>query len=368
MTESDDLKSNLTLALDDLLKGALMPGEQVAISLNGSFGEGIAATNQRVIILREATTIGAKQQEQVFPYALADVQSVTMSASDVAGQLVLEIAESEGRVPPVERRSVGFPVAQFETFEKAAQEIERMALSAREGGAEETAAEETTAGEAALACGSCGAAIQRGYLYCPQCGQQLWMLCAGCNAPIEEGWQFCVTCGRSLAGESADPRTLRRVLTMHARRDTQPASPKEEPAAEEPPAPAKPAEPPAETEESAEQANRRGVDLYEQGELEDAIAAFKHAIQLDPAQAKYYTNLGVAYGDADATDSAKDAYAKALALNPNDTSAMLYMGGLMAEENDHDKARELWERVIAMAPNTPEAREARNNLIGLDNL
>jgi tetratricopeptide (TPR) repeat protein len=366
MTTSTDLKRNLTLALDGLLRLAVTPEEEVVISLNGSFGEAIVVTDRRAIVLREATTIGAAQKDQVFAYPLTDVQSATMSASDVAGQLILEIADAEGRAPLLEKRSVGFPVADFEIFEKAAAEIERLAAAAREKGKEEPAA--MPAGEAeTLTCGSCGAAVRRSYLYCPACGGQLWTLCAGCNAPIEDDWRFCAICGRDLSGQSADPRAMRRVLTMHARRGTSPPSATQRPEAPAPEEIPELTQPAAET-DSAEQMNRRGVELYEQGELEQAIASFQQAIQLDSTKGKFYTNLGVAYGDADQAKEAKQAYQTAIRLNPDDPAPLLYLGGLLAEDDDHAGARELWERVIAIAPNTPEAREARNNLIGLDNL
>ena len=344
-----ELKNGLTLALDDLLKKALMPGEEVMISINGSFGEAIAVTDKRAIIIRESTTIGAKSQDQVFPHNLADVEAVTMSASDVGGQLILEVAPHEGgRVPAVEKRMVAFPVASFDL---------------------EAASAGTPAEADALACASCGAAVRRSHLFCTTCGRQLWTLCAGCGAPIDEGWRHCAMCGRDLSGEQADPRAIRRVMAIHERETAAAAREGEAPAAPSTPAePASPTTSGAIVDDSPEQINRTGVEYYERGELEQAIAAFRRAIELSPNVGKFRTNLGVAYADEGMIDEAKAAYDAALKINPNDTSALLYLGGLWAEEEDYDRAKELWQKVLELAPNTPEAREARDNLIGLENL
>ena len=365
-----ELKNGLTLALDDLLKKALMPGEEVMISINGSFGEAIAVTDKRAIIIRESTTIGAKSQDQVFPHNLADVEAVTMSASDVGGQLILEVAPHEGgRVPAVEKRMVAFPVASFDLFEKAGAEIEKMAKSARENPKEEATSAGTPAEADALACASCGAAVRRSHLFCTTCGRQLWTLCAGCGAPIDEGWRHCAMCGRDLSGEQADPRAIRRVMAIHERETAAAAREGEAPAAPSTPAePASPTTSGAIVDDSPEQINRTGVEYYERGELEQAIAAFRRAIELSPNVGKFRTNLGVAYADEGMIDEAKAAYDAALKINPNDTSALLYLGGLWAEEEDYDRAKELWQKVLELAPNTPEAREARDNLIGLENL
>ncbi|MGA7437449.1 MAG: tetratricopeptide repeat protein [Luteibacter sp.] len=64
----------------------------------------------------------------------------------------------------------------------------------------------------------------------------------------------------------------------------------------------------------AKQRNLTGEAAYKAGRLDDAIAAFQEATQLDPAYGQAYANLGLAYQKADRSAEAIWADRKAIAL------------------------------------------------------
>lgn len=73
-----------------------------------------------------------------------------------------------------------------------------------------------------------------------------------------------------------------------------------------------------------------GNDYYESGQYEQAIAAYKKVIELDPTHQAAYANLGVVYYQQQQFDLAISQYKKALELKSDDTEvaynlAVLYL-------------------------------------------
>ena len=73
-----------------------------------------------------------------------------------------------------------------------------------------------------------------------------------------------------------------------------------------------------------------GNDYYESGQYEQAIAAYKKVIELDPTYQAAYANLGVVYYQQQQFDLAISQYEKALELKSDDTEvaynlAVLYL-------------------------------------------
>jgi tetratricopeptide (TPR) repeat protein len=60
-----------------------------------------------------------------------------------------------------------------------------------------------------------------------------------------------------------------------------------------------------------------GNALSDKGQLEEAIEAYRKAIQLDPNFAMAYSNLGNALKDKGQLEEAIEAYRKAIQLDPN---------------------------------------------------
>jgi superkiller protein 3 len=58
--------------------------------------------------------------------------------------------------------------------------------------------------------------------------------------------------------------------------------------------------------------------LYDQRKLDEAVAAYRQVIQLNPTDAEDYTNLGVALHRQKKLEEAVTADHKAIQLNPKD--------------------------------------------------
>ena len=59
-----------------------------------------------------------------------------------------------------------------------------------------------------------------------------------------------------------------------------------------------------------------GFCHFKLGEHEEAVAAFRRAVELDPSSAIDYANLGVNYQALGETAKARDCYRLALGLDP----------------------------------------------------
>lgn len=83
---------------------------------------------------------------------------------------------------------------------------------------------------------------------------------------------------------------------------------------------------------SAESQFNTGNAYYEAGDWEQAILAYKRAIELDPSYQAAYANLGVTYYQQQKFDLAALQYQKALELNPNDGEVAYNLGALYLQQ------------------------------------
>ena len=79
----------------------------------------------------------------------------------------------------------------------------------------------------------------------------------------------------------------------------------------------------------AEAHGNLGLALYEQGRLDEAIAAYNRAIALRPDLAGVQNNLGVALRDQGRPDEAIAAYRRAIALKPDHAEAHNNLGNAL---------------------------------------
>jgi tetratricopeptide (TPR) repeat protein len=86
-----------------------------------------------------------------------------------------------------------------------------------------------------------------------------------------------------------------------------------------------------------------GKTYYKAGQWEQAVAAFKQVLTLDPQHQAAYANLGAAYHRQNQLDQAEAHYQKALDLNPKDGEvvynlAALYLQKAMPSGGQPDQA------------------------------
>lgn len=397
-----DIRRELPVGLQDDLSREMGVNETVEASLPGSIGEALVITDRRVIVLRERES-GSGTRSDVYSYGFGKVLGANAVQSGTGGYIEIKLSD-----PPADpdHARVYFPSYDIAAFQAAAAYIDsavssggRNARGESGAGAGESGGPVCSGCGAAAAprdvfcsrcgtqlqaicklcgramppdsvhcagCGSivvefspdcpqCGGRVQNWMSYCPDCGSVLGVKCAACGMSVAPGWKHCASCGRLLGSESLDAsaaRSLQRRLQQQ--RDAAKA------ARESAAAPA-PTTPPGSISQ-AQQHNVRGQELFENEEIEAAIAEFERAVDLDPANPTYHCNLAVAYDEAGRDEDALAEYEKTLELDPDDLTALLSLGYLYNENGDSERAQVVWSRILVISPNSAEAQEVRDNL------
>src|SRR2546426_509955 len=106
----------------------------------------------------------------------------------------------------------------------------------------------------------------------------------------------------------------------------------------------------SETPESAEAHYQRGVALAAQGQLDEAIAAFRKALELRPNYPEALKELGTAFLRKGQLDDALTSYRKALEQRPNYAEVIHNIGLVLAEKNQLDEAITYYQKAIALKP------------------
>jgi predicted O-linked N-acetylglucosamine transferase (SPINDLY family) len=93
-----------------------------------------------------------------------------------------------------------------------------------------------------------------------------------------------------------------------------------------------------------------GCALQALGRLEDAVAAFRAALALDPAHAKTHNNLGVALEAAGDLAAAADCYRGAIARDPAMAQALYNLGNVHAQAGQPGEAIRRIGAALALEP------------------
>ncbi len=96
--------------------------------------------------------------------------------------------------------------------------------------------------------------------------------------------------------------------------------------------------------------NGLGNVYYQQGRHEEAIAAFERAIELDPKDAGYHNNLGNVYGDLGRHDEAIAAYRRAIALDPDYAHPHNNLGNCYLQLGRLEKAQSEFQDRVRLSP------------------
>jgi Tfp pilus assembly protein PilF len=97
-----------------------------------------------------------------------------------------------------------------------------------------------------------------------------------------------------------------------------------------------------------------GVEL-EEGDAEQARAAYERALALDPGHADAHVNLGCLEHEAGRLARAEHHYRAALALRPDDATAAFDLGVVLEDLGRLDEARAAYERSLAADPGSADA-------------
>lgn len=89
-----------------------------------------------------------------------------------------------------------------------------------------------------------------------------------------------------------------------------------------------------------------GIDFYNKGEYEKAIAYFKLAIEKPHPKPQVYYNLALSYQNIKSLELATVAYKKFLELHPNDYDGMYNLGLTYYSLEKYDKATEYFEKCV----------------------
>jgi cytochrome c-type biogenesis protein CcmH/NrfG len=90
--------------------------------------------------------------------------------------------------------------------------------------------------------------------------------------------------------------------------------------------------------------------LYKQGKRSEALAAYREAIKLDPANADVHGDVGSVLLDQNQVEEAIAAFRRVIALDPRHVVARYNLGNVLMNQNKLDEAAALYRQVITLDP------------------
>ena len=92
-----------------------------------------------------------------------------------------------------------------------------------------------------------------------------------------------------------------------------------------------------------------GLALAGRGQLDEAIAEYRAALQISPNYAEAENSLGAAPADCRQFDEAISHYRKALEINPQFVEAHFNLGALLASHGLRDEAMAHFQKALGLA-------------------
>ncbi len=109
--------------------------------------------------------------------------------------------------------------------------------------------------------------------------------------------------------------------------------------------------------------NNLGNALLQKGKVDDAIAHFKKAMEIQPDYAGAYNNLGSALCQKGRVDEAIAYYQKALQINPADAEACYNLGNALLKMGQVDDALVHFQKALEIKPGFAEAHNNLGNTL-----
>jgi len=110
--------------------------------------------------------------------------------------------------------------------------------------------------------------------------------------------------------------------------------------------------------------NNLGVALYYNGELQQALAELRQAVEIDPGLAEGFNNLGYIYIDLAEYTRAIEQFQIAVDIDPTYIDAYNNLGRVFVKSGDVDRAIAVWEYTLSIEPAN---RIARRNIVRYQN-
>jgi tetratricopeptide (TPR) repeat protein len=107
--------------------------------------------------------------------------------------------------------------------------------------------------------------------------------------------------------------------------------------------------------QDAEQYFKHGVSLYEAGQYQQAIDAYKKAVQLNPGSADANYNLGMAYSSLGQYKEAIEAYKRAIHIKPDYEAVYYNLGHAYSNLKQYDNSVKAFRHAIREKPDYIEA-------------
>lgn len=96
--------------------------------------------------------------------------------------------------------------------------------------------------------------------------------------------------------------------------------------------------------------NRQGENLYAKGDVGGALDAFIKAIEINPAFATAYNNLGVLYWQAGEVEKAVDHFVRAVEIDPNDRDTVLNCANVFQSLGKVEDAKKIYSSYLERNP------------------
>lgn len=113
--------------------------------------------------------------------------------------------------------------------------------------------------------------------------------------------------------------------------------------------------------DEAVQRNNLGASLLQQGKMDEAIAEFQKAVDLDPKYAAAHLNLAYAYDRQGQVDMAIARYQKVIDLQPENLFAHNNLGVLYDKQGRYEEAIEAFEQALQIDPSDATALQNLEN-------
>lgn len=109
--------------------------------------------------------------------------------------------------------------------------------------------------------------------------------------------------------------------------------------------------------------NVLGAVLAGQGKLQDAVATFQRAVEIDPQSAIAAYNLGNALSALGQFDEAIEIYHRSTQLDPQSAPTWNNLGSALNSASRFDDAIEAYQRAVALRADFPQAAESLGSLL-----